>query len=82
LANGLLVKPEHDLDLSFGDLSTEDAAQRRQDLAALRETAKARCIPLSRLALEYATGLQGVSVALIGVSRLDQLHGTLRELGI
>jgi hypothetical protein len=32
------------------------------------------------LALEYVTGLDGVSVSLIGVSRLDQLNSLLSDL--
>jgi len=79
LANGLLVKAERDVDQRFGELSEEAAAQRRQELTRFRQTAQARGIPLSRLALEYVTRLEGVSVALIGVSRLEQLLGTLRE---
>jgi aryl-alcohol dehydrogenase-like predicted oxidoreductase len=81
LANGLLVKEERDVADRFSDLPQEVAAQRAQELASVRQAAKARGIPLSRLALEYATRLEGVSVALIGVSRLDQLQGTLREFG-
>jgi aryl-alcohol dehydrogenase-like predicted oxidoreductase len=81
LANGLLVKAERDVDHYFSGLSEEVAAQRRQALAALRQTAKARGSAVSRLALEYVTQLEGVSVALIGASRLDQLLGTLQEFG-
>jgi aryl-alcohol dehydrogenase-like predicted oxidoreductase len=81
LGNGLLVKAERDVEDRFSDLPPEVAAQRAQELATVREAAKARGIPLSRFALEYATRLEGVSIALIGVSRLDQLQGTLREYG-
>jgi aryl-alcohol dehydrogenase-like predicted oxidoreductase len=81
LANGLLVKPERELEHRFSDLPPEVAVQRAQELAAVRDTAKARGIPLSRLALEYATRLEGVSVALVGASRLDQLQATLQEFG-
>jgi aryl-alcohol dehydrogenase-like predicted oxidoreductase len=81
LANGLLVKPESELDLSFKDLSADAAERRREKLGSLRATAKERGVHLSRLALDYVTGLEGVSVALVGASRVDQLHGTLREFG-
>jgi aryl-alcohol dehydrogenase-like predicted oxidoreductase len=81
LANGLLVKAQADLDLSFKDLSEDEAARRRAQLTSLRHNAKERGVPLSRLALDYVTGLAGVSVALVGASRVDQLHGTLREFG-
>ena len=82
LANGLLVKPEHEVDERFADLSEAAAAERRQRLRSLRQTAQARSIPLSRLALEYVTQLEGVSVSLIGASRPEQLRGTLQELGV
>jgi len=79
LANGLLVKAEADIDLKSFCHSPEQEEQRRKELAGYRETAAARGIPLSRLALEYATGLEGVSVSLIGVRNLAQLKATLRD---
>jgi aryl-alcohol dehydrogenase-like predicted oxidoreductase len=81
LANGLLVKAEREIDHAFSDLSEQDALQRRRDLATLRQSARDRGVPLSRMALEYASQLEGVSVALIGVSRREHLEGTLREFG-
>ncbi|MDB4989428.1 MAG: aldo/keto reductase [Myxococcaceae bacterium] len=81
LANGLLVKPEQDVDVASYCSSPEQAAVRKTELSSLRTTASARGAPLSRLALEYVTGLEGVSVALVGVSRMDQLTTTLRDFG-
>jgi aryl-alcohol dehydrogenase-like predicted oxidoreductase len=79
LANGLLVKPEQSIDLKSYCSSPEQEALRRGELSSYRRAASERGIPLSRLALEYATGLEGVSVALVGVSRLEQLTATLRD---
>jgi aryl-alcohol dehydrogenase-like predicted oxidoreductase len=81
LANGLLVKPESEVDLTFSELSPDAAIRRRDDLARLRQSAAERGVPLPRLALEYVTGLQGVSVSLVGASRLEQLEQTLHAYG-
>lgn len=82
LANGLLVKPEAEIDLKAYCRSPEQEAQRREELRLHRATAAERGIPLPRLAINYASGIEGVSVSLIGVSRLDQLDATLRDLGV
>jgi aryl-alcohol dehydrogenase-like predicted oxidoreductase len=81
LANGLLVKPEREIDLKHYCHSPEQQALRERELSSYRQTAAARGIPLARLAVDYATGIDGVSVALIGVSRMAQLDATLRDLG-
>jgi len=82
LANGLLVKQEHELDLKNYTHSEEQAAQRRVELASYREAAARQGVPLARLAVDYATSAPGVSVALLGVSRMEQLDATLRALGV
>lgn len=79
LANGLLVKDEAAVDLKSYCHSPEQEAARREELRTHREAAKARGIALSKLALEYATGVSGVGVALVGASRLEQLQDTLRD---
>jgi aryl-alcohol dehydrogenase-like predicted oxidoreductase len=79
LANGLLAKPESDFNLEAYCSSTEHAALLRTELAAYREAAQQRGISLSRLALEYATGVDGVAVALVGASRTGQLIRTLGD---
>jgi aryl-alcohol dehydrogenase-like predicted oxidoreductase len=79
LANGQLVKAEHELDLKGYCDSPEREAARRAELSCYRRAAAERKIPLARLALEYGTGVGGVSVALIGVSKLAQLTATLRD---
>jgi aryl-alcohol dehydrogenase-like predicted oxidoreductase len=80
LANGLLVKPESEIDLTAYCQSPEQEDLRRKQLAGYREGAAQRGISLSQLALEYATGLDGVSVALIGVSNMGQLNALLDEI--
>jgi aryl-alcohol dehydrogenase-like predicted oxidoreductase len=79
LANGLLVKAEGAIDLKSYCHSPEQEASRRDALHGYRETAQRRGIALSKLALEYATGVAGVGVALVGASRMEQLHETLRD---
>jgi aryl-alcohol dehydrogenase-like predicted oxidoreductase len=81
LANGLLVKPEHQIDLKVYCQTPEQEASRARELSVHRDAAQARGVPLARHALEYVTHTEGVSVALIGVSRIEQLTATLRDLG-
>jgi aryl-alcohol dehydrogenase-like predicted oxidoreductase len=82
LANGLLVKAERDLDLKAYCRSPDEEVLRRSQLTSHRQTAADRGIALSKLALGYALGSEGVSVALIGVSRMEQLTATLRDFGV
>ena len=79
LANGLLVKDEREIELKNFCSSAEQQQQRALELAGYRKTAAERKMPLARLALEYVTGTEGVSVALVGASRLEQLTATLRD---
>lgn len=78
LANGLLAKPATAYDLKAYCSSAEQEASRRAALEGYREESSRRGIPLSRLALEYATGVDGVAVALVGASRTEQLVETMR----
>ncbi|MFT3925225.1 MAG: aldo/keto reductase [Myxococcales bacterium] len=78
LANGLLVKSAQEAKLE-GYWPPEKEVDKKRELTSYREAAASKGIPLSRLALDYATGVNGVSVALIGVRTLDQLTHTLRE---
>jgi aryl-alcohol dehydrogenase-like predicted oxidoreductase len=79
LANGLLVKPEGEVDLKGYWPTPELEEVRTRELAEYRQTALQRRIPLARLALEYATQVPGVSVSLIGVRSMEQLMATLRD---
>lgn len=80
LANGLLVKSEQEAKLEGYWATPERAAQGLEALSAARKVAQERGIPLARYALEYARGLDGVSVALIGVRSQEQLLATLRDV--
>jgi aryl-alcohol dehydrogenase-like predicted oxidoreductase len=81
LANGLLVKAESEIDLKAYCPSPEQEDLRRTQLRAHRQAAAERGVPLARLAVEYATGVDGVSVSLIGVRSIQQLNALLRDLG-
>jgi aryl-alcohol dehydrogenase-like predicted oxidoreductase len=78
LANGLLVKKADELDLAGYCRSSEQIAQRKRQLEALREAAAERKIALPQLALDFARSVEGASVALLGVRSLAQLEGLLR----
>jgi aryl-alcohol dehydrogenase-like predicted oxidoreductase len=77
LANGLLVKEAGDLDLGSYTSSPEQLELRKEQLTGYRQAALSRGIPLSRLALEYVTKQEGVSVSLIGVRTMEQLKSLL-----
>jgi len=77
LANGLLVK-----DLTLEQIrqycsSDEETSAKAARLQNYRQVAADCGCSLSQLALQYASGLDGVSVTLIGVSRLSQLEAFL-----
>jgi aryl-alcohol dehydrogenase-like predicted oxidoreductase len=76
LANGLLVK-EGDVDVRSYCQSDEEAVRKTAELASLQRHARERGVPLARLALEWVSALDGVTVSLIGVSRLEQLRALL-----
>ena len=78
LANGLLVKPESEVDPKLYWNTPELLSAGLTALAAYRQAARAENKPLARLALEYATQVDGVAVALIGVRSVEQLEATLR----
>ena len=81
LANGLLAKSAQNVDLGAYVRSADDRALREEQLAVLRRRALDRGQPLIRLALDYVTGIDGVSVALVGARTLEQLRGVLGALG-
>jgi len=80
LANGLLVKSADEIDLKKYTQSAEEEALRAEQLAKYRQQARGAGKSLARLALDYASGLDGVSVTLIGVKSVEQLRGILKEL--
>ena len=78
LANGLLAKPEGEIELAKFSSSAEEQALRKEQLARLRQEAVVSGSSLPRLALDYVLGLDGVSVALIGARSVRQLEELLR----
>jgi len=80
LANGLLVKEAHEVDV--GSFCSSDAQRqlREGQLATFRESATARGVPLARLAMDYVGSAEGVSVALVGARNIEQLRGVLGAL--
>jgi aryl-alcohol dehydrogenase-like predicted oxidoreductase len=79
LANGLLVKEAAEINLDGYVTSPEQKALRVQQLADYRARAAAEGTTLPRMAMAYPTGLEGVSVALLGARSLDQLRSLLRH---
>jgi aryl-alcohol dehydrogenase-like predicted oxidoreductase len=80
LANGLLVKRAEQIDWTKYGSSPEERAAHQANVEALRARAAAEGRPLAALALEYVGGLDGVSVALVGASRTEQLRDLLSQL--
>ena len=77
LANGLLVK-----DLALAEIrgycrSDSEASEKASQIAAFRQDASANGMTLAQAALRWVSGLEGVSVTLVGVSRLEQLEELL-----
>jgi aryl-alcohol dehydrogenase-like predicted oxidoreductase len=77
LANGLLVKPQDEVDLEKYCSSPEQVRERTQQLAELRRAADQNGRSLLRSALDFPRSVQGVSVTLLGARTLDQLNGLL-----
>jgi aryl-alcohol dehydrogenase-like predicted oxidoreductase len=77
LANGILAKTKTGLDLAAHCGSPDEARDREERLAPYREQASREGTSIARVALDYAAGVDGVSVALLGVRSVDQLNGLL-----
>jgi len=77
LANGLLIKQANELDLQKYCQSPEQVRLREEQLEKYRQQAGAESRSLANLALDFVRGSAGVSVSLIGVSRLEQLRSVL-----
>jgi aryl-alcohol dehydrogenase-like predicted oxidoreductase len=80
LANGLLVKEAHEVDVGAFCSSDEQRQLREQQLTTFRERAKGRGVTLARLAMDYVASVDGVSVSLIGARSVEQLNGLLGAL--
>ncbi len=79
LANGLLVKPASEVDLSKYCKSLEQQAERAEQLVNYRQKAEEQQRSLANLALNFVNELPGVSVTLVGVSNLKQLQSLLAQ---
>ena len=82
LGNGLLVKPASEIDLSKFCSSQAELERRTLQLEEFRRRASDQAVPLSRLALEFATHARGVSVALVGARSPQQLRRLLDDVGV
>jgi aryl-alcohol dehydrogenase-like predicted oxidoreductase len=79
LANGLLVKRAEEIDLSKYCQSPDEQKLRAEQLDEYRRKAANEGSSLVQIALEYATGAPGVSVALVGARSVEQLRGVLDQ---
>ncbi|HYP75747.1 MAG TPA: aldo/keto reductase [Polyangiaceae bacterium] len=77
LGNGLLVKDSAEIDFAKYCSSAEEMEQRPVQLAELRSLAAQRGVSLPRLALDFASHSEGVSVALVGARTPAQLRELL-----
>jgi aryl-alcohol dehydrogenase-like predicted oxidoreductase len=77
LANGLLAKDIAAIDVKAYCRSEEEAAIKAAQLDLYRRSALENGCTLTQLALEFVSRLEGVSVALLGVSRQQQLESLL-----
>jgi aryl-alcohol dehydrogenase-like predicted oxidoreductase len=80
LANGLLAKRAEQIDLAAYCRSPDEQELREVQLDRLRHRATEGGSSLTRLALEYVRGVEGVSVSLLGVRNVTQLRGLLGSL--
>jgi aryl-alcohol dehydrogenase-like predicted oxidoreductase len=80
LANGLLAKSADQIDLATYCQSTEERKRREEQLAKYRQAAAEKGSSLARMAMDFATGVEGVSVALLGVRTVAQLQGLLGDM--
>jgi aryl-alcohol dehydrogenase-like predicted oxidoreductase len=81
LANGLLAKDASTIDIGSYCRSPDEAERKATQIESYRRAAIETGCTLAQLALGFVSRLEGVSVSLVGVSRLQQLDG-LRLAGI
>jgi aryl-alcohol dehydrogenase-like predicted oxidoreductase len=74
LANGLLAKDLSTIDVGSYCQSVDEAERKSAQIAFYRQAATARGCTLAHLALQFVNQLEGVSVTLVGVSKLRQLR--------
>jgi aryl-alcohol dehydrogenase-like predicted oxidoreductase len=77
LANGLLAKDASTIDLASYCQSPDETERKATQLESYRREAVETGRPLAQIALQFVSQLEGVSVSLVGVSRLGQLDALL-----
>jgi aryl-alcohol dehydrogenase-like predicted oxidoreductase len=80
LANGILAKRVEEIDLAAFTQSLEERQRKEEQLGECRQRAAEAGRSLTRMALEYVAGVEGVSVALLGARSVDQLRGLLGQM--
>jgi aryl-alcohol dehydrogenase-like predicted oxidoreductase len=73
LANGLLAKDTSEIDFASYTRTASEAERKVVQVDSYRRVAATNGCTLSRLALDFVSQLEGVSVSLVGVSRRPQL---------
>jgi aryl-alcohol dehydrogenase-like predicted oxidoreductase len=79
LGNGLLVKAVDETSLSTYCSSDEQVELRKKQLSQFRQQAVERGVSLPRMAIEFASQADGISVALLGVRTPQQLRSLLDD---
>jgi aryl-alcohol dehydrogenase-like predicted oxidoreductase len=79
LANGLLVKRADEIDLAAYCSSPEERIAREEQLTKYRRLAADEGSSIARVALDFVTSTEGISVTLLGVRSVDQLNGLLAQ---
>jgi aryl-alcohol dehydrogenase-like predicted oxidoreductase len=77
LANGMLIKDVTPTQIRSYCESDAEAESKGVQLERYRQLAAQHGCSLTELALQFVSRLEGVSVTLIGVSRLEQLHALI-----
>jgi len=79
LGNGLLVKAVDETSLATYCSSDEQVELRKKQLSQFRQQAVERGVSLPRMAIEFASQADGISVALLGVRTPQQLRSLLDD---
>jgi aryl-alcohol dehydrogenase-like predicted oxidoreductase len=74
LANGLLAKPANQIDLERYYAFADERLRRKKELDEYRAQAAESGRTLGKLALDYVSSLEGVSVTLVGARTVEQLR--------
>jgi aryl-alcohol dehydrogenase-like predicted oxidoreductase len=80
LANGIFAKKAEEVDLTSYCQSPEERKLREDLLADCRRRAIENRSSITRIALDYVSKTEGVTVALVGARSVDQLRGLLAHI--